>query len=145
MINNRKFIRHPAEIPIEFAATENSGPVRGQAHNVSLGGLAFESEWCPQKGELLEIRIPNVEPAFSASGRVAWCRRHDGGYEVGVQFMDASDAFRARMVEQVCHIENYRNEVLQREGRELNGDAAAMEWIRKYAADFPDPRGDGDH
>lgn len=144
MSNNRKYIRHPAEIPIEFATADLDGKAQGQAHNVSLGGLAFDSQWCPREGELLDIRIPTVEPEFSAPGRVAWCRRRAEGFEVGVQFVDASDAFRARMVEQVCHIENYRNEVREREGRDLNGDAAAQEWIRKYAADFPDPRADRD-
>jgi hypothetical protein len=56
-----------------------------------------------------------------------------------VQFLDAADAFRARMVEQVCSIERYRREVRRREGRVLSGQEAAEEWIREHAARFPDP------
>jgi hypothetical protein len=42
------------------------------------------------------------------------------------------------MVEQVCHIENYKKEVYETEGR-----LAAMESIHKYASRFPnlDPNG----
>ena len=45
--------------------------------------------------------------------------------------------FRARMVEQVCHIEQYRHEILKNEGRKLSSEAAALEWIQKYAPLFP--------
>tara|TARA_R110001592_G_scaffold59660_13_gene181124 strand:+ start:5431 stop:5568 length:138 start_codon:yes stop_codon:yes gene_type:complete len=40
------------------------------------------------------------------------------------------------MVEQVCQIENYRREVKKREGRELDPEEAAVEWIAAYAEDF---------
>ena len=42
------------------------------------------------------------------------------------------------MVEQICHIEQYRREVLKKEGRRLSSEEAASEWIVKYASDFPD-------
>ena len=42
-----------------------------------------------------------------------------------------------RMVEQVCHIEHWKKEIREKEGRELTGEQAAMEWIKKYAKDFP--------
>ena len=45
--------------------------------------------------------------------------------------------FRARMVEQVCHIEQYKHQVLKKEGRKLSGEEAALEWIQKYAPQFP--------
>jgi hypothetical protein len=59
------------------------------------------------------------------------------GYELGVTFLEAEDAFRARMVEQLGHIEDYRRSVQRIEGRELDMDEAAHEWIEKYAANFP--------
>jgi hypothetical protein len=40
------------------------------------------------------------------------------------------------MVEQLCLIENYRREVKLNEGRELDPERAAAEWIEAYAADF---------
>ncbi|MBL8423886.1 MAG: hypothetical protein JNK06_10380 [Candidatus Accumulibacter phosphatis] len=41
------------------------------------------------------------------------------------------------MVEQVCQIEHYRREVRRRERRELDAEAAAQEWIARYADQFP--------
>ena len=143
MAEQRKFIRHPSDIPIEFSAHDDAPLSRsGQAHDVSFGGLAFESTECPTSGAIIQIRIPTVNPPFETRGEVVWCRRLDGRYEVGVRFLEHSDAFKARMVEQVCHIEQYKRDVLEREGRKLTGTAAAREWISKHAADFPRSEGE---
>ncbi len=56
---------------------------------------------------------------------------------MGVQFLDASDAFRVRMVEQVCAIEEYRRQQVEEEGRELSREEAAREWIATYGSRFP--------
>ena len=138
MSEQRKFIRHPSDIPIEFSDTDGE-PVSqvGNAHDVSYGGLAFESANCPQSGAIIQIRIPTVQPAFETRGQVVWCRRLDGRYEVGVRFLEHTDAFKVRMVEQVCHIEQYKRDVLEREGRSLTGAAAAKEWIERYASKLP--------
>jgi hypothetical protein len=141
MKESRQFIRHPADVPIEISmGTEPAagGPrATGTTRDVSLGGLAFHSLSCPDRGQLVEIHIPTVKPEFRTQARVVWCRSLAEGYEVGVAFLASSDAFRVRMVEQVCQIEHYRAEVREREGRVLSGPEAASEWIRKYAAAFP--------
>ncbi|WP_300318347.1 hypothetical protein [Accumulibacter sp.] len=49
------------------------------------------------------------------------------------------------MVEQIQHIEHYRQEVLLVEGRTLDGDSAALEWISRYAALFPSIESYGNH
>jgi hypothetical protein len=59
-------------------------------------------------------------------------------YVTGVSFYSKNDAFRMRMLEQICHIEVYRKAVLANEGRELTSEEAAAEWIACYAASFPD-------
>jgi hypothetical protein len=56
---------------------------------------------------------------------------------VGVRFEDRDTAISVRMVEQVCHIEQYKLQVRETEGRELTGEQAAMEWIEKHAHEFP--------
>ena len=139
----RQFIRHPVDVPIEIR-TEHALPgAEVQTHDISLGGLAVHSAEPVEPGALIEVRIPYVEPAFEARARVAWCRAHDdGGHEVGVSFLDAESVFLARMVEQVCYIEDYRKSVARLEGRDLTPEAAAHEWIEKYAAKFPGAQGD---
>ena len=138
MTETRRFIRHPADIPIEYALDDESAEsLGGLVHDVSFGGLAFEAELCPEHGTIIEIRIPTVSPPFETRGQVVWCRKADDHYEVGVRFLEQGDAFKARMVEQVCHIEQYRRDVLENEGRKLSGAAAAREWIEKFASKFP--------
>jgi hypothetical protein len=141
----RQFIRHPATIPIEVASDDPRAPGTPQLRNVSLGGLAFESDVRFEPEAIVNVRIPYVNPAFETRARVVWCTARGGRYELGVQFLDPHDAFVARMVEQVCHIENYRKVVRDTEGRALTAEDAAAEWISKYAAHFPDPGPDGAH
>ena len=133
----REYIRHPSEIPIEYIVAEPSAPRAEYMSNVSLGGLSFRAFSAVPVGKTISIFIPLVLPRFEAHGRVVWCRDIDDGYEVGVQFIDMDEAFRARMVEQICHIEAYRNKVQMAEGRRLSSEEAATEWIRKYAGEFP--------
>ena len=137
MVDHRKFIRHPSDIPIEFSPADGSQTTLGQAQDVSFGGLAFHADHCPAPGTIIDLRIPTVSPPFETRGRVVWCRCAGERYEVGVRFLESTDAFKARMVEQICHIEQYKRDVLAREGRRLSGAAAAREWIEKYAAKFP--------
>jgi hypothetical protein len=132
----RNFIRHPADIPIEVAKTGGLW-ASGDAVDFGHGGLSLVASGPHAVGELLHLRIPFVKPPFDARGRVAWCRRRRGRYQLGVAFLDSEDAFQARMVEQVCHIEHYRRQQLERDGRTLTRREAALEWIARYAANFP--------
>jgi hypothetical protein len=72
-----------------------------------------------------------------ASRLVSGCERC---FDVGVLFVSAEDAFSVGMVEQICHIGHYRRHVRKREGRQVDGDEAAQEWVSKYAADFANPQ-----
>jgi hypothetical protein len=134
----REFLRHTVHVPLEIDRVAASAPLVQRGVNVSFGGLAFLSSTCPDIGEVLRLRIPTVEPPFEAQARVAWCRPEAKKFLVGVEFLDSRAAFRSRMVQQVCSIENYRREVQQREGRALTTQEAASEWIAKYAGRFPD-------
>jgi hypothetical protein len=133
----RRFIRHTADVPIEVRTVPGSAPQTQPAINVSEGGLSFISETDIPIGTTIEIRIAEVQPPFEAHARVVWMRSEDDAYCIGVQFLDADDVFRARMVEQVCAIESYRRKIESQEGRLLTRDEAAQEWITKYAGRFP--------
>jgi hypothetical protein len=134
----RSYIRHPSDIPIEYQTTsEVSGVSQEHLNDISSGGLSFSCAKPLQPGTLVDIRIALVKPSFEARGQVAWCRSEGDGFVVGVAFLDSSDLFRMRMVEQICQIERYKAEVLAKEGRRIDGEQAAREWIRKFADDFP--------
>jgi len=103
--------------------------------DVGVGGIAFFTNVAFDNGVVLKITVPHVDPPFEAECIVCWRRLSGENFEVGVKFLDAESRFRVRMVEQVCHIEDYRRRELQA-GRVLSNEESALEWIGKYAADF---------
>lgn len=136
----RRFIRHPVSMPIEATRAPPHGPVAAMnAYSIGMGGLAFRCSQRLEPGTLVRIRIPHIRPEFETDARVVWCRDSEGGAELGVEFLNADDAFRARMVEQACYIERYRQDVRDTQGRTLTPEEAAAEWINRFAAAFPDP------
>jgi hypothetical protein len=131
----RKFIRHVMDVPLEVELL----PTRRRTTrsvDVGLGGLSFIADEAIASGTEVVIRIPVVHPPFEARARVAWARPDGDQYCIGVEFLDAEDSFRARMVEQVCAIDQYRRQLAE-EGRTLTAEQAADEWIRRYAGRFP--------
>lgn len=133
----RSYIRHPSTIPLDFHLEEVVQGGTDYLKNVSQGGLSFYSKIHLDPGATIHLKIPLINPVFEALGQVTWCNQEGNHFEVGVQFLDQDDMFRARMVEQICHIEEYKRKVYEEEGRRLSGEEAAKEWITKYAIDFP--------
>ena len=137
----RKFIRHPADVPIQVSLDwvddENDETVDQTITNVSLGGLAFHSAKSLEVLQRVRISIPVLQQENHLVGNVVWCEKSDVGFEIGIEFEHSRDVFRLRMIEQICHIEHYRKEVEHQEGRKLSSQEAAKEWISKYAGDFP--------
>ena len=132
----RAFIRHTINVPLEVKLVPGAEAQSNEGINISEGGLAFTVDACLPNDSIIELRIPTVTPPFEAQARVAWCRAEGAKYLVGVQFLESTDAFQSRMVQQVCAIEQYRQEQM-REGRTLDNQQAASEWITKYAGRFP--------
>jgi hypothetical protein len=133
----RNFIRHPADIPIEIHHAGLASPQEKPLHDIGVGGLSLQLDHSLKKGILVDIKIPVSKPPFATKARVVWCEKKGDQFDIGVEFDEEKEAFRTRMVEQVCHIQHYKKEIAEREGRLLDGREAAQEWIAKYAKDFP--------
>ncbi|HNW94464.1 MAG TPA: PilZ domain-containing protein [bacterium] len=135
--NRRVFLRHPSDVPIDFDLAGVVADEHEHLVDISAGGLSFHALRALPVDALITVRIPVNRPQFAAVARVVRCVPEEGRFQVGVAFLQVADGFRARMAEQVCHIEQYKREVREREGRELTGTQAALEWIGRHAADFP--------
>lgn len=138
----RSYIRHPSDIPIQIDVASEKKPVSAPANaqllsNISHGGLAFNAAKPIDTGTVIKLKIDYVQPSFEAEGLVTHCDREAEHYVIGIEFISKDILFVARMVEQVCHIEHYKQEVAANEGRILTGEEAAREWIELYAASFP--------
>lgn len=137
-------------MPIDFQV-DHTSPKSALCCKLRSGcGLCFHADEPVAVGSRIHVRIPLAaiasqvvggqalsETAFEADGRVAWCRPEGVGYSVAVNFDEGINAYVLRMVEQICHIENYRQQMHSAQGRILSGDEAAREWIAQYAAAFP--------
>jgi hypothetical protein len=135
---DRRYIRHPVEVPIEVEVAQSAPGAEGQRlRNVGAGGLCFHTPEPFEPATRLRIRIPVVDPSFEVEGWVIWCHRADPGFEVGVEVSAAADDYRLRMVEQLSHIEDYRRSVEKEQGRRISAEQAAREWIARYAREFP--------
>ena len=145
MASVRKFIRHPSDIPIEvselakpkYALSDTQAFNPAKMNNVSLGGLAFFSPQSYLIDHHVLVSVPCLDKGTSIEGCVLWCKQLLQGFEVGLEFNDPQAVFHLRMIEQICHIEHYRKEILRVEGRALTSEEAALEWIALFAADFP--------
>ena len=127
----------PIQVNLEWADEDDDETVDQTITNVSLGGLAFISDKPIDLLERVRICIPILDQDNFLIGNVVWCETVGSSYEIGVEFESSRDVYRLRMIEQICHIEHYRKEVERVEGRKLNAQEAAKEWISKYAGDFP--------
>ena len=136
----RQYIRHPSSMPIEFDVSNSERHIehhRETLTDVSNGGLSFYSSDKIDPGKMVHVRIDVKPPPFDANGIVIWCHKSGDGYRIGLRFNDDEVAYSLRMIEQICHIEHYRGEVLRNEDRKLTSEEAAVEWIDKFAASFP--------
>ena len=138
----REFIRHPSSIPIELIKKECGKEAAfagtNKLNNVSFGGVSCLCSSPVEKGSTVKMTVECIDPSFEIEGRVVWSKSTGDMYEVGVEFIVSEEKlFLLRMVEQICHIEHYRSELLEKEGREISSELAATEWIEKHAADFP--------
>ena len=134
----RQFVRHPTDIPIDVRVAEmpSLDNMDCAMTSVSQGGLSCEVDTELAVGSLVNIDIPSVSPPYHGTAEVVWCEPCGNHFEVGVRFTNHEEAYKSRMVQQVCQIEHYKNLVFEQEGRILDGNQAAAEWIQKYAAEY---------
>lgn len=122
---------------MDWVADDDSPHPCDSLDNVSLGGLAFKSPRALLIGQTVSVSFPLLDEYRSLSGKVVWNRKSGRRFEIGLQFDDPDALFQCRMIEQICHIQHYRDQVEQQEGRRLSREQAASEWITRFAKDFP--------
>ena len=133
----RSFIRHPSGIPLDIFPDHSPEGSPEVLINISHGGLSLRSQAGILPGTIVNIAVHVKKDEQRVRARVSWCRELIDGYDIGVEFLNATDAYTVRMVEQVCHIENYRRKVKEEQGRDIDSNQASLEWIAKNAGDFP--------
>ncbi len=87
------------------------------------------------KGQQLRLWVPAITHESAADTLVIACSSNSQGYRLTLAFTNEEQAFRFRMVEQLCHIHHYHRQ-MQHQGRRLSLNEAACEWISRFACSF---------
>ena len=130
----RKYFRQNAGIPVEII--HNGEKNICILENVSLGGLACQGSLMIAVNTQIEICMHLLIPKYVSQGRVVWCKKSDDLFELGIEHCGDKDKARLHMIEQVSNIEHYRNDIKAAEGRNLDGEQAAREWVEVHGPDF---------
>lgn len=117
MSESRRFYRHPTEIPIVVRPATASEFEISQQHlqqmkNVSLGGLAFESQYPLERGTIISVGIHFAESAIQMVGKVAWCRPDNADktiFLIGIEFTEQTSQVSGDIVEGACQMEVYKD------------------------------------
>ena len=134
----RKFIRHLFVNPLEYRITEDEGFENSETIDISEGGLMFMVKREVSTGSRIDIQIPLYEKTFFIKAQVVHVSKdiETGLFKVGVSFCSYSDAFKAKLIEQIYLIEEYRVLRSLQLGRDISLQEASREWIELYSRKF---------
>ncbi|HPN73125.1 MAG TPA: PilZ domain-containing protein [Candidatus Omnitrophota bacterium] len=135
----RKYLRHLLVNPLEFQVDDTeSEEEKTHTVNVSEGGLMFVSRSHVEPGMKIRLNMPLYGKIFHIKARVVHTEknRESGLYNVGVEFVTYSDAFKVKLIEQIYLIEEYRELRSLQLGREMTIQEASQEWIKRYSERF---------
>ncbi len=91
MYEERKFTRYLTNLAIEIPLATESTLKRLRLKDVSLGGLAFESDIPWEIGVVIVIRVL-ASPPFKLTGKVVRCRQNGERFDVGVKLVERKSA-----------------------------------------------------
>ena len=130
------FVHHPSSFPLSYRRLWFNNKDNTSEDTQSMG-LCFRSEKYLKPGISIEISIPLNGEVQKFRGKIVLVRNMDDHFKIGLWLTQAADVRRARMVEQICHIETYVRTKKHQDGPFVSNERIAEEWISKYAAAFP--------
>lgn len=131
------FIKHPKRFPLKFRRLRFWQSSKIEVNQNSNTGLTFSSKEYQKPGSIIEVTIPTRKEIHHFMGKVVMVKESDESYEIGLWLINAEDAPKLRIVEQICHIELYLNDKRYKEGPFLSKEKLTEEWISRFASGFP--------
>jgi len=130
-------IRHITDIPIEYDIVKTLIHKKSYLNNISKGGLSFRSDNSLNYNTMILVQIPLINPVFKINAEVISCAHHENEFYIGVKFLEKDKRFKELIIDQICYIENFRKEILQKEGRIISGEEAFQTIVKEHTKDFP--------
>ena len=142
-IERRHFIRHPLSLPLVYkvmkrAKDDGQQDLRAETINVSMGGLLFPAKLPVKLGSIIEIQMPFENKVFNLKAKVVRCVKNQETkfYDLAVSFHRLHEAFKAKMIEQIYLISEYRDLLSLQLGKEVSLEVASRKWIKRYSERF---------
>ena len=129
------FLRYPGQVPLRYQPCRPAQPP-GEERRPTPGGICFPCGEYIEPGTPVRLSLAAPHGIEHFTVRVAWCRPEGVEFLAGACLLGEADACRARMVAQLCHIDLYRRSEIAN-GRDLDEETAASEWIARYAHQVP--------
>ena len=143
IIERRHFIRHPLSLPLVYKIIKSRKDqdlpgLRSKTLDVSMGGLLFPSKNPVKLNSLIEIEMPFENKVFNFKARVVRCINNAETklYDIAVSFFRLREAFKAKMIEQIYLISEYRDLLSLQAGKEISLEEASRKWIKRYSKRF---------
>ena len=143
LIERRHFIRHPLSLPLVYkvmkqAKDRGRQDLRSETINVSVGGLLFPAKHPVEPNSMIEIEMPFEDKIFNLKAKVVRCVNNSETklYDIAVSFFRLHEAFKAKMIEQIYLISEYRDLLSLQLGKEVPLEEASRKWIKRYSDRF---------
>ncbi|MEI8176388.1 MAG: PilZ domain-containing protein [Candidatus Omnitrophota bacterium] len=142
MMERRRFIRHPVCFPLSYRTLEKNASRDDDrvstTVNLGLGGLMFLAKEPVGVNAKIVVKMPFQDKVFNVRGKVVRCEKSKAEqlYDIGVSFYMLSDAFKAKLIEQMYRISEFRDLLSIQQGKEVQLEEASKEWIKKYSKRF---------
>lgn len=131
-----EFVAHPKDLPLEITIIEDQSFPMSRPERLGFVGITYLASCAYQAGTSVRITLEEIDPHFCVTGRIVWCDKEHDEFRIAIEFPNHDDCYCVRMVEQLSQIEHYRRQA-KHQGRRLNYNEAAAEWIQQFAASFP--------
>lgn len=143
IIERRHFIRHPLSLPLTYKVIhpglgQSREDIRAQTSNVSVGGLLFPGKRSVEPNSMIAIKMPFEDKLFNIKAKVVRCVNNPETklYDIAVSFSRFHEAFKAKMIEQIYLISEYRDLLILQSGKEVSLAEASRKWIKRYSERF---------
>lgn len=143
IIERRHFIRHPLSLPLVYKVIKQAKDQRrldlqSETINVSIGGLLFPGKHPVKPNSMIEVKMPFENKIFNFKAKVVRCVNNTETklYDIAVSFFRLHEAFKAKMIEQIYLISEYRDLLNLQSGKEISLEEASRKWIKRYSERF---------
>lgn len=143
IIERRHFIRHPLSLPLTYkiikpGLDKKQKNIQSETSDVSMGGLLFPAKHSVEPDSMIAIKMPFENKMFNIKAKVIRCVNNPETnlYDIAVSFLRFHESFKAKMIEQIYLISEYRDLLSLQLGQEVPLEEASRKWIKRYSERF---------